>query len=354
MTEWRANPPLMHCAGGLHWKQVSPTLGACSNRFPSATTGLILDRIPAPTANPTLAQDTTAASSEPLTLPLAQGHLAGTLLIPPSASPIPVVLLVAGSGPTDRDGNQPGIGPSSLRQLAEALATRQIATLRFDKRGVAGSASAAALEAELRFEMFADDVATWLHFLSNDQRFSSVIVAGHSEGALLALLALRHAPAAAYISLEGPARPANEVLHDQLAKQLAAPLMAESDTILAGLTRGVVTDSTPPALAALFRPSVQPYLISWFRYSGQSEIARLHIPCLIVQGSHDLQVAPSEADLLQRANPRCQVARIEGMNHVLKQTPADMAGQMASYQGPDIPLAPGLVDAIASFVAGVC
>ena len=299
------------------------------------------------------AQDTSAASSEAVTLPLAHGELAGTLLIPRSTGPIPVVLLVAGSGPTDRDGNQRGIGPSSLRQLAEALATKHIATLRFDKRGVGGSVSAAPSEADLRFEMFADDVAAWLRLLSNDHRFSSVIVAGHSEGALLGLLALHTAPAAAYISLEGPARPANEVIHDQLAPQLPAPLMAESDTILDRLTRGVVTDSTPPALAALFRPSVQPYLISWFRYSGQSEIARLEIPCLIVQGSHDLQVAPSEADLLERANPRCHVARIDGMNHVLKQTPADMAGQMASYQGPDVPLATGLVDAIASFVAGV-
>jgi hypothetical protein len=143
------------------------------------------------------------------------------------------------------------------------------------------------------------------------------------------------------------------VLHDQLAKQLPPALMTESDTVLARLRRGTVTDSVSPALAALYRPSVQPYLISWIRYSGRQEIAHLAIPCLIVQGSHDLQVAPADADLLHEANSHCRVAMIDGMNHVLKQAPADLAGQMPSYQTANVPLANGLVDAIASFVAGV-
>jgi hypothetical protein len=296
------------------------------------------------------AQATPAAVTEAVTLPRAPGQLAGTLLVRRANAPVPVVLLIAGSGPTDRDGNGPGFTPASLRQLAESLATRQIATLRFDKRGIAGSSSAAIPEVQLTFELLADDVAAWLRLLASDRRFSRVIVAGHSEGALLGLVALRQAGAAAYISLEGPARPADEVIHDQLARQLPVPLMTQSDSILARLKRGVTTDSTPPMLAALFRPSVQPYLISWFRYSGQHELARLNIPCLIVQGSQDLQVAPSEAGLLHRANPRCQIARIDGMNHVLKQAPADMAGQLASYRGPDVPLATGLVEAVASFV----
>lgn len=299
------------------------------------------------------AQAAPAITSEPVTLARAPGQLAGTLLVPRAGGPVPVVLLIAGSGPTDRDGNGPGFAPASLRQLAESLAARGIATLRFDKRGVGGSSSAMMPEAQLRFETFAEDVAAWLRLLTSDRRFSHVVVGGHSEGALLGLVAMRDAPAAAYISLEGPARPADEVLHDQLAKQLPAALLAESDSILARLRRGVTVDSTPPTLAPLFRPSVQPYLISWFRHSARREIARLTVPCLVVQGSHDLQVAPAEADLLQRANPRCKVVRIDGMNHVLKQAPADMPGQMPSYRAPDAQLAPGLVDAIASFVGAL-
>jgi pimeloyl-ACP methyl ester carboxylesterase len=299
------------------------------------------------------AQTPAAPVAEPVTVSRAPGQLAGTLLVPQTGTPMPVVLLISGSGPTDRDGNGPGITPASLRQLAESLAARGIATLRFDKRVVGGSLSAMLPEAQLSFELLAEDVAAWLRFLAADRRFKPVIVAGHSEGALLGLLAMRAAPAAGYVSIAGPARPADEVLHDQLAKQLPAPLLAESDSIMARLKRGATVDSVPAMLASLFRPSVQPYLRSWFKYSGQEELARVTRPCLIVQGSHDLQVQPVEADLLAKANPRCRVARIDGMNHVLKATPADMAGQMPSYRAPDTPLAPGLVDVITEFVKSV-
>lgn len=299
------------------------------------------------------AQTTAAPVAEAVSIVRAPGKLAGTLLVPHTATPMPVLLLVSGSGPTDRDGNGPGITPASLRQLAESLAARGIATLRFDKRVVGGSLSAMLPEAQLSFELLAEDVAAWLRFLAADRRFSPVIVAGHSEGALLGLLAMRDAPAAGYVSIAGPARPADEVLHDQLAKQLPAAMLAESDSIMARLQRGEKVDSVPPMLASLFRPSVQPYLMSWFKHSARDELARLSKPCLVVQGSHDLQVEPMEADLLARANPRCRVARIAGMNHVLKATPADMPGQLASYRAPDTPLAPGLVDAIADFVKTV-
>jgi pimeloyl-ACP methyl ester carboxylesterase len=304
-------------------------------------------------AGPLHAQGASAAVAEAVTIARAPGQLAGTLLVPHASTPMPVVLLISGSGPTDRDGNGPGIAPASLRQLAESLAVRGIATLRFDKRVVGGSLSAMLPEAQLSFELLADDVAAWLRFLAADRRFSPVIVAGHSEGALLGLLAMRDAPAAAYVSIAGPARPAAEVLHDQLAKQLPAALLAESDSIMARLERGEKVDSVPPMLASLFRPSVQPYLKSWFKHSAREAIARVSTPCLIVQGSHDLQVAPMEADLLEKANPRCRVARIAGMNHVLKATPPDMAAQLASYRAPDTPLAAGLVDAIADFVKSV-
>lgn len=305
------------------------------------------------TAGRLIAQVSPVFTAQSIAIPRVPGELTGTLLAPGVSTRVPVVLLSAGSGPTDRDGNGPGVTPGSLRQLAESLAVHQIATLRFDKRGVGGSASAMIPEVQLTFEMLADDVAAWVRVLAKDRRFSQVIVAGHSEGALLGLLASQQVPIAGYVSIDGPARPADEVLHEQLAKQLPAPLLEQSDSILARLKRGVTIDSTPPILASLFRRSVQPYLISWFKYSGRAELARLGAPCLIVQGTHDLQVAPAEMELLQKANARCQVARIAGMNHVLKQAPADMAGQLASYRAPDAPLAPGLVDAVIAFVRTV-
>jgi len=294
--------------------------------------------------------------AESVTIPRAPGELVGTLLVPHATVPVPVVLIISGSGATDRDGNGGGFAPAPLRQLAESLATRNIATLRYDKRSIGGSASAAIPEAQMTLGTFADDAAAWIRYLESTHRFSRVIVAGHSEGALLGLLAMQQVPAAGYISVEGMARPLDQVLHDQLAAQLPAPMLAQTDSIFARLRRGETVDSLvrslPPAVgAALFRPSVQPFLVSEFKHAGQVEITHLAAPCLIVQGTRDLQIAPSEADLLHRANPRCTVALIPDMNHMLKQTTAtDLAGQLSTYRAPDAPLAAGLVDAVAKFV----
>jgi len=299
------------------------------------------------------AAQSTAYTAEALTLSRAPGDLAGTLLLPQVTGPVPIVLLIAGSGPTDRDGNGGGLKSASLRQLAESLAVRQVATLRYDKRGVGGSISASLPERDLRFETLADDVGAWVARLASDKRFARVIVAGHSEGALLGLLALKDGRAAAYVSLAGPARPIHEVLHDQLAAQLPPALLAQADTVLVQLRAGRTVVSTPLGLDALFRQSVQPYLISWMQYAGQSELASVRVPCLIVQGSNDFQVEPREGEMLAKANPRCTLARIDGMNHVLKAAPADRTAQTPTYLTPDAPLAPGLIDAIVTFVSSL-
>ncbi len=297
------------------------------------------------------AQGGTTASATEITIDRPPGVIAGTLLLPAAARP-PLVILIAGSGPTNRDGNPAGMtsGPAPLRQLAESLAVRGIASLRYDKRALGGSRSSGLPERDLRFEMYADDAAAWIARFKKDARFSAVVVAGHSEGALLGLLALEKEPADGYISIAGPARSADSVLRRQLFEQLPAPLVAQSDSIIDALVQGRQVDSVPPMLGMLFRRSVQPYLISWFRYSARVELARWKGPCLIVQGTNDIQVAPSEADLLLAARSDCRLARIEGMNHLLKVSPAPRMEQMAAYTDPSIPLAPGLTDAIAAFV----
>lgn len=305
-----------------------------------------------------LLQDVEAQSLAPLsqatTLARPAGELSGTLLLPRASGPVPVVLLIAGSGPTDRDGNGGGFGAAPLRQLAESLAVRQIATLRYDKRGVGQSRSAAVAERDLRFETFAEDARAWIDQLAADRRFSRVIVAGHSEGALLGLLALKGSAAGGYISLEGAARSIDEVLHEQFKYALPPQLLPAADSALAKLKAGQGVDTLPPLLQGTFRNSVQPYMMSWMRYSGQAELAALTLPCLVVQGSHDFQVDPSEGERLAKANPGCRMARIEGMNHVLKPSPADRMAQIQTvYPSPDIPLAPGLVDAVAAFVRGI-
>ncbi len=284
----------------------------------------------------------------------ASGTLAGTLLLPAASGRVPVVLVIAGSGPTDRDGNSRGMGPNnSLRLLAEGLAARGIASLRVDKRGIGGSAGAMTGEADLRFDDLIGDAEGWVRKLRADPRFSTVTVLGHSEGSLIGMVAARQAGADAFVSVAGAGRPAGQILREQLRARLAAALGAQSDSILAALEAGRTRDSVPPVLAALYRPSVQPYLISWLRRDPAREIAQLRIPVLVAQGTTDIQVGTADADSLHAALPASRLLKVEGMNHVLKPVPADPARQMASYTDPTLPVAPPLMDGVAAFVLGL-
>jgi pimeloyl-ACP methyl ester carboxylesterase len=294
-----------------------------------------------------------AGAGTPVELPVAGGKVSATLLMPASpAAKTPVVLIIAGSGPTDRDGNSPALPGknNSYRLLAEALAADGIASLRYDKRGIAQSVVTGLTETDLRFETFVADAASWVSFLRNDPRFSTITVVGHSEGSLIGMLAARAARADAFVSVAGVARRASDALRDQLRPQLAATpeVWKGSETILASLEAGKTVDAIPPQpiLAQLYRGSVQPYLISWFKYVPATELARLTIPVAILQGTTDIQVQPSEADALHTAKADAQFALIDGMNHILKMVPADQAQQVASYSNPDLPIAPALEEAI--------
>lgn len=296
-----------------------------------------------------------ACNADTVHLAIPVGILVGSVRCPATSGPWPVVLLISGSGPTDRDGNSaalPGQN-NSLRQLAEALAARGIASVRYDKRGVGASRTAVGSEADLRFGMFADDATAWAQQLRADPRFTTVTVAGHSEGSLLGMLATRRANADAFVSIAGVGRPAAQVIHEQLLTRAPAALIAEADRAMARLVAGQTADSVPLALAALFRPSVQSYLISWFRYDPVAEIRRLGVPALIAQGSTDIQVAIEDARLLAGTDPKAALAIIDGMNHVLKMVPPDQAAQLRSYSDSTLPVAPPLIDAIATFVTGV-
>ncbi|NHZ32571.1 alpha/beta hydrolase family protein [Massilia rubra] len=291
-----------------------------------------------------------ADNEQAIELRTASGAIAGTLSLPKAPGPAPVALIIAGSGPTDRDGNPPGMKNDSLRLLAQGLADAGVASVRFDKRGVGASLVAVAKESDLRFETYIDDATAWLAMLKADKRFSHVSVIGHSEGALIGMLAAKAGNAKAYVSIAGVARGASTALREQLATALPAPLAKESERILAELEAGRTVANVPPELAVLYRPSVQPYLISWFRYVPSTEIKNLKMPVLLVQGSTDLQVPPGEAELLHKARPDAQLVMVQGMNHVLKEAPPDKARQTDTYINPKYPLAPTLVPAIAGFL----
>jgi hypothetical protein len=266
---------------------------------------------------------------------------------------MPIVVIVAGSGPTDRDGNSillPGAN-NSLKLLAEGLAANGIASLRYDKRGVGESKAALLSESDLRFDTYADDAAAWVRRLRSDDRFSSITILGHSEGSLLGMLAAQSSDVDAYVSVAGAGRGADKILREQLSRQLPPDLLDAANKTLDTLLAGHATQDFPPQLAALFRPSVQPYLVSWLRVDPQVEIARLSVPVLVVQGTLDGQIPPHDAELLVNAHPGAKLVMIEGMNHVFKCVPTDVTAQQASYSDPTIPVAGELVDVVSSFVS---
>lgn len=294
-----------------------------------------------------------APTEGPVQLTTATGVIHGTLRLPAGvAGPVPVALIIAGSGPTDRNGNSPLLPGqnNSLRLLAEGLSEEGIATLRYDKRGVAESVAAGPQEADLRFDSYVEDAAAWVAWLAADPRFSGVSIIGHSEGSLVGIRAGQLSEVDALVSISGTGRPAGDLLREQLRPQLPPELWNQSERILAALLSGETVADVPPELNSLYRPSVQPYMISWLRLDPAAELGRVEAPTLIIQGTTDIQVAVADAHALHAARPEAELLIIEGMNHILKSVPADMAQQQASYSNPALPVVPELVQRIGSFL----
>lgn len=289
-------------------------------------------------------------SQELVQVQVSGGNLQGSLLIPQSNHPVPVVLMIAGSGPTDRNGNGPSSRNDALKRLAQALAQRGIASLRYDKRGVAKSLDVAPEESQLNVPDFVEDVRSWSQLLANDSRLGPQVILGHSEGALIGSLAAPTTKAVGLITLAGSGRPIQDVLLEQLATRQPASLFQRSQSIIEALSEGQRVNAIPPALDVLFRPSVQPYLISLFQYDPARALQRVPLPVLIIQGTADIQVNLQDAQRLKAAKPEAHVRIIEGMNHVLRIAPLDFAAQQATYHDPKLPVARELIDQIEQFV----
>uniref|UniRef100_UPI003AEF510A alpha/beta hydrolase n=1 Tax=Dysgonomonas gadei TaxID=156974 RepID=UPI003AEF510A len=245
-------------------------------------------------------------TEESVILKTGTGEIYGTLKVPVNNKPIPVALIIAGSGPTDRNGNQPQMKNNSLKMLSDGLFYNNIATLCFDKRGIAESKAAGKNEADLRFDDYVNDVRSWIDLLAKDKRFSEIVIVGHSEGSLIGMIAAQdNKKAFKYISIAGVGEPAANILKEQLSKQMAAQPQLTRDVVFSyidKLEKGETITDVPASLNMLFRPSVQPYMISWFKYNPQEEISKLTIPVLILQGTTDIQVTVKQAELLAGAN----------------------------------------------------
>ena len=295
------------------------------------------------------AQDSVYNKSTPIELITGTGTIYGTLMVPSNVKGrIPLALIIAGSGPTDRDGNNSMMKNNSLKQLAESLATNGIASLRYDKRGVADSKQAGKSEADLKFEDYINDANDWIKLLKQNIMYSKIIVIGHSEGSLIGMNAAKNAEG--FISLAGAGYSADLILKNQLGAQ-GKQIQEMCFPIIDSLKEGKLVSNVNPMLSSLFRTSVQPYMISWFKHNPQADIKQLKFPSLIIQGDNDLQISLDDARQLSAASPKSKLVIIEKMNHVLKIVDSgDRSANVAAYSNPTMPIAKELTNAIVGYI----
>ncbi len=308
------------------------------------------------TTAPLNAQETpeNIIAEQPITAAGPQGDLAGSYI--DAGQDTPVLMIIAGSGPTDRDGNNPlGIRANSYKLLAKALANMGISSLRADKRGMFGSAAAIPNPNDVSIKAYGDDVNAWAATIKERSGHHCIWLAGHSEGALVALAAAQdNDNICGVITIAGPGRPLDEVLREQLSSNPAnAPILADANRALIQLKAGKTLDvsNMHPALQGLFNPAVQPFMIDLFAYDPAALASTLNKPLLIIQGDNDIQVSVQDAEILAKANPKAALAIIPNMNHVLKPIESkNRAVNAQSYANPSLPLSPELADIIAKFI----
>ncbi len=280
--------------------------------------------------------------------------LNGTLLLPSleQDSSFKVAVIVAGSGPTDRNGNQVTMLNNSLKMVAEGLAEHGIASIRYDKRGIGVSRMQALDESKLTPMTFADDLLEWIKLADADSRLGEVTVIGHSEGAKLAMIAYAcGAPLDKIVELSGAGRTMDVLLKEQLSAQ-PEEIKNACCEIIDTLKKGNLYKNVPVYLNSLFRPSVQPYLISDMSLDPAELASNVSVPMLIVQGTTDIQVSVQDAMALSAANHEAELVIINDMNHVLKTCDTkDQNMQLMTYTNPVLPLHEELIPALVNFIS---
>ena len=274
-------------------------------------------------------------------------HIDGTLLVPNDVNKPHLAILIAGSGPTNRDGNQNFLKNNSLKKLAEHLTDNDIATFRYDKR-IVKQIREGNVDANMMFDDFVTDAKSVVNYFKLKDEFNKIYIIGHSQGSLVGMLACPE-DVDGFVSLAGAGQTIDNVIVEQISK--TAPMFLEdTKRIISSLKKGETVTNFPPALASLFNLDVQPFLMNWMQYDPQELIKGLKIPILIVNGTKDIQVSVDEAKLLKKANPNAELIIVENMNHVLVPIEGDAIENTKSYNEPQRKLSKTMVSTIVRFI----
>lgn len=314
-----------------------------------------MNKILIPLATIGLATAGLANGPQPLTAPGPEGDLAGTLIPPEEGQPI--VLIIPGSGPTDRDGNNPlGVRAASYKLLAEALADRGIGSVRIDKRGMFASNNAIPDPNNVTLADYAQDVRAWIAVTKAQTGAECIWVLGHSEGGLVALEAAQKvSDICGFLLVASVGRPLGTVIRQQLeANPANAPVLEEAFSAISKLEAGerVSTDGMHPELQGLFAPAVQGFLIDVMARDPGAMASKVTVPTLIIAGGKDLQTPIADAEALAAGKPDAELVVIPTMNHVLKSVDEDArVANLATYADASLPIHSGLVDAVVRFIS---
>lgn len=274
-------------------------------------------------------------------------YVDGTLLTPTNVTQPNLAIIIGGSGPIDRDGNQNFLKNNSLKKLAESLSNKSIATFRYDKR-VVKQIRLGQIDKNIRFDDFVEDAISVLDYFIKSNRFNHIYIIGHSQGSLVGMLAAKNG-ADGFISIAGVAQPIDNIVIEQIEKTY--PIFSkDAKRVFNTLRKGKKTNNYPAELASIFNKDIQGFMINWMQYNPEDEIKKLKIPVLILQGKKDLQVEIKEATQLNKAVPKSKLAIIELMNHVLVSIEGDNVENSKSYNEPSRKISDVLINEILDFM----
>lgn len=270
----------------------------------------------------------------------------GTLLTPNDGSTT-LAIIIAGSGPTDRDGNQNFMKTNNLKKLAIALTNNGIASFRYDKR-IVKQIRNNNIDPNIKFDDFVNDAKDVIDYFKKQNKYTKIYILGHSQGSLIGLLAAKDR-ADGFVSLSGAGQTIDNVILEQIQK--TAPMFTEDSKRVFGILKeGKTTTDFPPALTSIFNLDVQPFISNWMSYNPTVEIEKLDIPVLVINGTKDLQVSVAEAKLLNDAAKNSELKLIDKMNHVLFIIEGDDQENAKSYNDHSAKVSEELINDIIAFI----